>query len=100
MQFPVLVEKVKGNGYRARGSEPFALSARGATREQAIAKLQTKIQTRLQKEKSEIVAIEIGAQPHPWMQFAGMFKDEPLFDDWQNAIEEYRRKVDSEPDIA
>ena len=28
MQIPVLVERVKGNGYRARGVEPFAVSAR------------------------------------------------------------------------
>jgi hypothetical protein len=31
MQIPVLVEKIKGNGFRARGTEPFAISARGAT---------------------------------------------------------------------
>jgi hypothetical protein len=30
MQIPVLVERVKGNGYRARGTEPFAKSAKGS----------------------------------------------------------------------
>jgi hypothetical protein len=30
MQIPVLVQRVKGNGYRARGKEPFAVSATGA----------------------------------------------------------------------
>jgi hypothetical protein len=39
MQIPVLVERVKGNGYRARGTEPFAISAKGSTREEALAKL-------------------------------------------------------------
>ena len=29
MQIPVLVERVKGNGYRVRGVEPFAVSAKG-----------------------------------------------------------------------
>jgi hypothetical protein len=24
MQIPILIERVKGNGYRARGAEPFA----------------------------------------------------------------------------
>ena len=42
MQIPVLVEKVKGNGYRARGTEPFAISAKGSTREEALAKLARK----------------------------------------------------------
>lgn len=29
-------------------------------------------------------------------QYAGMFKDNPLFDEWQEAIEEYRRQVENE----
>jgi hypothetical protein len=97
MQIPVLVERVKGNGYRARGKEPFAVSARGATREEALAKLRAKIQARL-KNGTEIVGLEVGPQPHPWMEFAGMFKDDPMFDDWQKAIAEYRRQVDNDPE--
>src|SRR3989442_1130126 len=64
MQIPVLLEKVKGNGYRARGTEPFAISARGSTREQALAKLRTKIQARLKK-GTEVVALELDPQPDP-----------------------------------
>jgi predicted RNase H-like HicB family nuclease len=97
MKIPVLVEPVKGNGYRARGTEPFAVSAKGATREEALANLRAKIQGRLKK-GTEVVGLEIGGAPHPWMEFAGMFKDDPLFDDWQKAIEEYRREVDERPD--
>lgn len=97
MQIPVLVERVKGNGYRARGTEPFAISAKGATREEALAKLGAKIRSRL-KNGTEIVGLEVGSQPHPWMQFAGMFKDDPLFDGWQESIKEYRREVEDDPD--
>ena len=96
MQIPVLVERVKGNGYRARGKEPFVVSARGATRKEALAKLRAKIQARLKK-GTEVVALEIGPEPHPWMEFAGMFKDDPLFDDWQKAIAEYRQQVEDDP---
>ena len=97
MQIPVLVERVKGNGYRARGTEPFAVSAKGATREEALAKLRAKIQARLKK-GTEIVGLEIGPQPHPWMEFAGMFKDDPWIEDWKKSIEEYRQKVEDDPD--
>ena len=97
MQIPVLIERVKGNGYRARGTEPFAISAKGATREEALAKLRAKIQTRL-KNGTEIVGLEIGAQPHPWMEFAGMFKDDPWIDDWKKSIEEYRQRIEDDPD--
>ena len=96
MQIPVLVKRVKGNGYRAQGKEPFAVSARGATRQEALAKLRAKIEARL-KDGMELVGLEVGSQPHPLAEFAGMFKDDPMFDDWQKAIAEYRRKVDNDP---
>jgi hypothetical protein len=97
MQIPVLVERVKGNGYRARGTEPFAISARGATREEALAKLRTKIQSRLKG--TELVDLEIGAQPDPWAEFAGMFKDDPWINDWKQSVKEYRQTVDDDPDV-
>ncbi len=96
MQIPVLVERVKGNGYRAHGSEPFAVTAKGATREEALVKFALKIQTRL-KNGMELVGLEVGPQTHPWAKYAGMFKDDPMFDDWQKAIAEYRRKVNEDP---
>jgi predicted RNase H-like HicB family nuclease len=97
MQIPVLVEQVKGNGYRARGKEPFVVSAKGATREEALAKLRAKIQARL-KNGTEIVGLEVGPEPHPWMEFAGIFKDDPWIEDWKRSIEEYRQQVEDDPD--
>ncbi len=96
MQIPVLVERVKGNGYRARGTEPFAVSAKGASREEALAKLRTKIQSRLKK-GTELVALELGAPAPGWMEFAGMFKDDPHIDDWIQSMAEYRQQVEDDP---
>jgi hypothetical protein len=36
MQVSVLIERVPGNGYRAKGGEPFGLSAEGATRDESL----------------------------------------------------------------
>ena len=33
-------------------------------------------------------------EENPWTAVAGMFRNEPLFDEWQEAIPEYRRKED------
>ena len=96
MQIPVLIERVKGNGYRARGTEPFAVSAKGSTREEALAKLRAKIETRLKK-GSELVGLDIAPQPHPWMEFAGMFKDDPWIEDWVQSMAEYRQQVEDDP---
>lgn len=93
MQIPVLIEPIARNGFRARGIEPFAVSAKGATREEALAKLRAKIERRLKK-GAEVVGLEVGAPSDPWMEFAGMFKDDPWIEDWKRSVEEYRKKVD------
>lgn len=97
MQIPVLIEPIARHGFRAKGSEPFAVSAKGATREEALAKLRAKIESRLKK-GVQLVGLEVGPQADPWMEFAGMFKDDPWIDDWKKSVEEYRRRVDEDPD--
>jgi hypothetical protein len=97
MQIAVLVERLKGNGYRARGAEPFALTGKGATREEALGKLRAKIQARL-KAGVELIGLEVGAEPNPWVEFAGMFKDDPMIDEWKQAMADYRKEVEEDPD--
>ncbi|HYV37444.1 MAG TPA: hypothetical protein VE988_17190 [Gemmataceae bacterium] len=98
MQIPILVERLKDNGYRVRGKDPFAVSAKGATREEALAKLSAKIQTRL-KNGTEIVGLEVGPQPHPLAEFAGMFKDDQDFEDVLKIMAENRKKMDEDPEV-
>src|ERR1700682_6031024 len=98
MQIPVLVERVKGNGYRARGKDPFAVSARGATREEALARLRAKIQTRL-KNGTEIVGLDVGQEAHPLAEFAGMFKDDTDFEDVLKIIADNRRRMNEDADV-
>jgi hypothetical protein len=97
MQIPVLIEPVARNGYLARAPEPFALSVKGATREEALAKLRAKIASRLKK-GAELVALEVGTPPDPWAAFAGMFKGDPWIEDWKRSVEDYRREIDEDPD--
>lgn len=96
MQIPVVVERVIGNGFRARSADPVALSASGPTRDDALAKLRAKIQTRLKK-GAELVNLDLDAPTNPWLEFAGMFKDDPYFDDWQKAIAKHRQELDNDP---
>ncbi len=98
MQIPVLIEPIDGNGYRARGAEPFALVAEGPTREAALAKLKELVQARLRK-GAEIVPLDLGQESHPFAEFVGMFKDDPLIEDWKKDMAEYRRKIDEQPDL-
>jgi len=46
---------------------------------------------------TEVVGPQIGPEPHPWMEFAGMFKDDPRIDDWVQSMAEYRQQVEEDP---
>ncbi len=97
MQIPVLIEAVAGNGYRARVGEPLAVSAEGATADEALRKLHELINRQL-AQGARLVPLDVATEEKPWMRFAGMFKDDPYFEDWQKAIAEYRRQVDEDLD--
>ncbi len=98
MQIPILIEPIAGNGYRARGGEPLALTAEGATAEEALEKLRDLLDHRLAG-GAQLVPLEVPDSGNPWMKMAGIFKDDPLFDDWQQAIADYRQKVEDDPEI-
>jgi hypothetical protein len=34
-------------------------------------------------------------QPNPWLERAGLFRDDPHWDEFQEAIADYRREVDA-----
>jgi predicted RNase H-like HicB family nuclease len=93
MQIPILIEKVAENGYRARGGEPLALSADGASQEEALANLKEKLQARLDA-GAVVVPLELPSQTHPLAEFAGMFKGDPLLKEWKKSMKAYRREVD------
>jgi len=100
VQIPILIEPVAGNGFRSRGGEPFALSAEGATRAEVLAKLRDQLQVRL-RAGAELLFLEVteSLAGNPWVEGAGMFKDDPYFDEWQQAIAENRRRIEEDPEI-
>ena len=98
MEIPVLIEPIAGNGFRARGGEPLAVVVEAPTREEALAKLREALQARLCN-GAEIVSLELTSTTHPLARFVGMFKDDPLIDDWKKSMADYRRKIDQHPDL-
>jgi predicted RNase H-like HicB family nuclease len=96
MKIPVLIEPIANGGFRATGGPPFEVTAQGTTREETLARLREAIDHRM-VEGSVLVPLEIDTtEENPWIAVAGMFRDDPLFDEWQEAIAEYRRKVDED----
>ena len=70
--------------------------AKGSSREAALEQLLEQVNAMLKQ--SEIVQLEIPLpkSEHPWMKFAGMYKDNPLFDEVQNYIKADRDQLDAE----
>jgi hypothetical protein len=62
-----------------------------------MAALRRQLEERL-KNGAEIVPLEVTSDDHLLARFAGMFKDDPLFESWQRSIAKYRRGVDADPD--
>ncbi|MEH2086456.1 hypothetical protein [Nostoc sp.] len=94
LNYDVLIENKPDGGVSATVLGLPDFKGSGVTKEEALEKL---IQL-LQERKPEIVTLEIEPPQteHPWMKFAGMFKDDPQFDEMLAYIEADRRELDSQ----
>ena len=93
MELPVLIEPTPDGRYRARSGEPLVLTATGATADEALGELRRQFAARLDA-GTQIVPMGVPPAAWPWDDVLGMFKDDPLFDEWQAAIAEHRRERD------
>lgn len=97
MTTPIFVERLPNNGYMARALDFPDCAGRGATKEEAIAQVQTALTQRLAQ--GEIVYLNVAtSQPtgNPWIDHAGIFKDDPTWDEFQAAVAAFRREMDEE----
>lgn len=117
MRIPVMIEPTAGKGYVARACMPFGWSAEGETAEQALRNLREEAVKFVAaggrvaevdllapadpgttpEDKGAIVAPPAGG--NPWLEIAGTLDpDDPEVEEWKQAIEEYRREIDNDPD--
>lgn len=97
MQIPILIEPIAGNGYRATGGPPLAVTVEAPTREEALARLKEQLHARLGN-GAEVVPLELTNAAHPLAKFVGMFKSDPLIKHWKKSMAEYRRQIDEDED--
>ena len=96
MQVTVFVERLDEQTYRAETAQPVVLVTEGRTRDEAIERLRVLAQQRLTA--GEMVRLDIPevSVPHPWLPFAGIWKDHPDLDAVLEHIAAARRKLDAE----
>ncbi|KAB8331584.1 type II toxin-antitoxin system HicB family antitoxin [Scytonema tolypothrichoides VB-61278] len=95
LNYSVLVEEKEG-GYQATVWGLPDCQVLAATREEALKNLHELMNARLQNVEIVTQEIEQPKSEHPWMKFAGIFKDDPQFDEVLAYIEEYRRELDAQ----
>jgi len=99
MQIPALVEPAGPGRFKASSVRPFTSVAEGGTREEVIARIRVELAEEVEADKN-IVMVEVQTkEENPWLRIAGSLKDCPMFDEWREAVEEYRRQCDIEAGI-
>jgi hypothetical protein len=98
MEIPVLIEPTAPYGFRARGCEPFAITAEGATQQEALQNLRTLIAGKLTG-GAKIVPLDVSDRNNSWLSAAPLWdKDDPLVKEWIRTMEENRLKDEADPD--
>ncbi|MBC7854301.1 MAG: hypothetical protein IAF94_12785 [Pirellulaceae bacterium] len=93
MQIPVVVEPIGDNLFRAQGPDPFGFAAEGATSQEALQNLRKQIAASTTSGK-QVVMMEVpGNAIGPGTDIVGIFKDNPLFDEWQKIVEQKREEA-------
>ncbi len=67
-----------------------------ATKEEALNKLRQLLTKRLQNKEIVSLEIELPQTKHPWLKFAGMYQDNPLFPEVLADIAINRQSIDEE----
>ena len=99
MHFTILLEPADGQRYRASCGSPLGMEAEGASREEALGKLREQIEHKI-RSGVEILTLEVDTAEHPWKQFAGTLQDEPLFEEWVQAMVQHRASIDDDPNAS
>ncbi len=95
LNYSILIEAKEG-GYQATVWGLPDCQVFATTKEEAINNLHELMENRLKNVEIVTQEIESPTTEHPWMKFAGMFKDDPQFDHMLADIEAYRRELDAE----
>ena len=98
LNYSVLVEKKEG-GYQATVCGMAEYQASAATREEALSNLHQLVNAHLQTVEIVSQEVELTKYEHPRMKFAGMYQDNPLFNEVLAHIEGYRCELDAEIDV-
>jgi hypothetical protein len=96
MKVNVLLQNNIPEGYIATVLGWPDLMIKGKTEEETLNNVRHAVTTRLQQSKVVALDIPLDESNDPWMKFAGMWENDPTFDDFMAEIAAYRRELDEQ----
>lgn len=100
MTFDVILQKETNNGYSTRPVLWPNTSVHGATQQEAMQRVRQLIRSLLTQTQLVQVQIDVDTEqdnpPHPWRAKAGIFQDDPTWDEFLHEMAEYRLQIDEE----
>ena len=93
MTYDVLVTK-KDEKSIARVRAWPEIVGEGDTEEDALTKVQADLKSLLMDGRVVQIDLDVTPTEHPWQPFAGMFADDPDWDEFQASIGRYREELD------
>jgi len=93
MTYDVLLTK-KDKKFIARVREWPEIVVEGETEEEVLSKAQADLKSLLVSGRIVQLDLEVKPDDHPWLKFAGMFADDPDWDEFQESIHQYREEID------
>ena len=94
VQLTVRVERIDDQTYRAAIAQLISLTTQGRTREEAVERLCELAKQRLSTEEVVQLDLAVETATHPWVPFAGIWKDHPEVDAWRDTLAEQRCQLD------
>ncbi len=93
MTYDVLLTK-KDEKFIARVRQWPEVVVEDETEEKVLARARADLKTLLAE--GRIVQLDLDLEPtgHPWLKFAGMFADDPDWEEFQESIQQYREELD------
>ena len=95
-QYAVMVEQESDGTWLAQVLGWSECRTQALNREDAIEELQRVLNERLSKAEVLYYNAPVSPVEHPWMKDAGMYKNDPSFEEVLENIAEYRRELDSD----
>ncbi len=98
MTFGVILLKQANNGYVARPVLWPDVEAQGTTEQEALDRVRALIRNLLSEARLVQVEVDVPEEKveNPWIAKAGIFADDPTWEDFQKAMADYRHQVDED----